>query len=132
MMFEKCVSGALVGAIGGGALGLVRGFLSNPGYIEKLTPRPECFDMDASAPKLFYDISKYRYVDETAYVEALHNVDSMFCLEKQLVLKEVTPQLTDPPSATQMAIRALTHLRDLRAKIPEEAMYEEMTDHIKA
>ena len=131
-MIEKVTSGICIGGILGGSYGMLRSFLSSPGYIEKLNPKPECFDIDPNVAKLFSDIARYRYVNEEAYVESIHNMDSLFCLEKQLQMGEVQPQITDPPSATQLAIRALTHLRDLRSQIKEEDMYKEMSEHIKS
>jgi len=67
-MIEKTLSGAVIGCIAGGAYGLFRGFLAQPGYAERLKPRPECFDMDSGAAKLFFDLAKYRYYDEEAFV----------------------------------------------------------------
>lgn len=123
---SKVGSGVVIGGLLGGSYGLLRGLLSSPGHIEKLDPRPKCFDMDPNVGKLFFDISKYRYVDENAFRESLHNMDALFCLEKQLQFGEAEPKLSDPPSATQMALRALTHLRSMRDKIAEDAMYEEL------
>ena len=91
------------------------------------------------APLFFFDgtflkssLGKYRYSDEEAYVEALHNMDSLFCLEKQIQLGEIKPEITDPPTATQYAVRALTHVRNLRAKIKEQVIYDEVTGFVKA
>ena len=86
-MLEKSLAGGAIGAVAGFSLGLVRGFLSQPGFIERLDPRPESFDVDASVAKVFFDLGKYRYVDEQAYVESLHNADSLFTLGKG-VLKD--------------------------------------------
>lgn len=130
-MIEKTLSGLVIGAIAGGSYGLLRGFLSQPGYAERLTPRPECFDMDADAAKLFHDLATYRFYDEEAYQEAMHNIDSLLCLEKQLLLKEVDPAITDPPTATQYGMRAFKHLRTLNGKIPEDAIYEQVKSIIK-
>lgn len=130
-MIEKTLSGLVIGAIAGGSYGMFRGFLAQPGYAERLKPRPECFDMDSGAAKLFFDLGKYRYYDEKAFVEALHNFDSLFCLEKQLILKEVEPAITDPPTAVQYGVRAFTHLRNLANAIKEEAIYEEVRGFIK-
>lgn len=131
-MLEKGASGMVIGAIAGASYGLLRGFMSQPGYVDKLQPRPECFDVDAKAPKLFYDLASYRYAGEEQYAEALHNVDALFCLEKQLQLGEVKPDITDPPTATQYGVRALTHLRTLRDAIHEEGVYEELSALIRA
>ena len=129
--FEKALSGAAIGATAGFAYGLLRSLLSQPGYNEKLDPVPECFDMDNSAAKLFYDLGKYRYNDENAYKEAMHNMDELFCLEKQLLLKEVPPRLTDEPEALQYGVRSLANVRALRAKIKEQNIYEEVTNIMK-
>jgi hypothetical protein len=130
-MIEKTLSGLVIGAIAGGSYGLLRGFLSQPGYAERIQPKPECFDMDSNAAKLFVDLAKFKYNDEDAYVEALRNFDSLFCLEKQLILKEIEPSLTDPPTAVQYGIRAFTHLRTMAGKIKEEAIYEEVRGIIR-
>jgi len=130
-MIEKTLSGLVIGAIAGGSYGLLRGFLSQPGYAERLDPRPECFDMDSNGAKLFYDLAEFRSYDEKAYVEALRNFDSLLCLEKQLVLKEVEPALTDPPTAIQYGVRAFTHLRNLASAIKEDAIYEEVRSLIR-
>lgn len=128
--FEKTLSGVLIGAIGGGCFGLLKSFLSQPGYAEKLVPKPECFT-DERAAKLFFDLAKYRFNDEEAYVEALHNFDSLFCLEEQLRTSEIKPSITDPPTAVQYGVRAFTHLRNLRSKIQEDNIYEEAGGIIK-
>lgn len=130
-VIEKSLGGALIGAIFGGSYGLIRTFLSRPGFLERLNPKPECFHMDAKIPKAFFDLAKYRHLDEQAYVEALHNFDSLLCLEEQLQLKEVEPQITDPPSATQLAVRGLTHFRSILDKVTEEAEYDEIMEIIK-
>jgi hypothetical protein len=130
-MLEKMFSGAVIGCIAGGSYGLFRGFLAQPGYAERLKPRPECFDMDSGAAKLFFELSKYRYYDENSFVEALRNFDSLFCLEKQLILKEVEPQIIDPPTAIQYGVRAFTHLRKMVGEIKEEAIYDEVRSLIK-
>lgn len=131
-MLEKAASGLVIGGIAGASYGLLRGFMSQPGYIERLNPVPECFDMDANAPKVFFDLANFRYIDEDAYLEAIHNIDALFCLEKQLQLREIVPQITDPPNAVQYGVRALTHLRTLCAKINEENIYEDVSNHIKS
>jgi len=130
-IIEKTLSGLVIGAIAGGSYGMLRGFLSQPGYAERLRPRPECFDMDDEAAKLFFNLAKYRYYDEKAYLEALRNFDSLLCLEKQLALKEVEPAITDPPTAREYGVRAFTHLRDLAMKIQENVIYEEVRGLIR-
>jgi hypothetical protein len=133
-MLEKAISGMAIGAIFGGAYGLFRGFVSQPGYVEKLQPRPECFEMDAQAPYVFYELGKFRFYHENAYQEAMHNMDSLFCLEQQLRNNEVKPQLTDPRTATQYAIRCLTQLRHLMKSVKEENIYNEIkkwTDQVE-
>lgn len=125
-MLEKAISGAAIGAIFGGAYGLFRGFTSQPGYVEKLVPRPECFSMDAQAGYVYFELGKFRYYDEQAYTESMHNLDSLLCLEQQLRNGEVKPAHGDPVTATQYAIRCLTNLRMLMKKVKEENIYEEI------
>lgn len=125
-MLEKAFSGAAIGAIFGGAYGLFRGFISQPGYVEKLQPRPECFDVDAQAAYIYYELGKFKYYDEKSYEESMHNLDSLFCLEQQLRNGEIKPKHGDPITATQYAIRCLTNLRILMKKVKEENIYEEI------
>jgi hypothetical protein len=130
-LIEKTIGGALIGGIFGGSYAIVRTFLSQPSFADRLTPKPECFDMDAKVGKAFFDIAKYRYVDEGIYVEALHNMDSLLCIEKQIHLGEISPCITDPPMALQTAVRVLTHLRSLRDKLEDNEPYEEMNGYIR-
>lgn len=130
-MIEKTLSGMAIGCIAGGSYGLLRSFLSQPGYAERIKPAVEAFDMDTNAAKLFVDLGKHRFYDEKAYIEALHNFDSLFCLEKQLILKEVKPDIKDRPTAIHYGVRAFNHLRKLSAKIQEECIYEEVRGILK-
>ena len=61
----------------------------------------------------------------------MHNVDSLFCLEKQINLGEVEPQITDPPTATQYAIRALTHLRRIQTLATDDLQNSDISEKIK-
>lgn len=131
-MLGKALAGAAMGTVVGGTLGVLRAFFARPGYAERLTPKPECFHMDESVAKAFFDISAFRALDEQSYQESLHNADSLLCLVEQLLRGEVKPQITDPGTATSYAVRSLTHLRTLRDKTQDEATYSEIANHIKS
>lgn len=61
----------------------------------------------------------------------MHNMDSLFCLEIQLRNKEVEPQLQDPVTAIDYAIRCLTQLRILKRDVQEQNIYDEIDKWIK-
>lgn len=129
---EKTLSGAAIGLILGGAYGFFRGFISAPGFLERLSPRPECFEVDQEAAKIFFELGKYRYHDEKAYVEALHNMDSLFCLELQLRHGEVKPQIQDPLTARDYAVRCLTQLRIMMHKVNEDNIHSEVKKWVQS
>lgn len=130
--FEKAFSGAAIGALLGGAYGCLRAFLSQPGYIEKLQPRPECFEMDCIAAKTFYELQQFKHYDEECFISALRNMDSLFCLEMQLNNGDIKPNIKDPLDARGYSVRCLTYLRRLRDKIPQENIYNVVMELIKA
>lgn len=130
-MLGKALAGAAMGTVVGGTMGVLRAFFAQPGYAERLAPKPECFHMDEDVSKAFFQLASFRTLDETAYVEALHNADSLLCVEEQLVRGEVKPSLTDPITATGYAVRSLTHLRALRDKTQDESVYAEIASNIK-
>jgi hypothetical protein len=84
---QKGMDGAkygLIGMIFGTLYGFVKGTANDQGLGIDLDPKPEAFDMDYSAPKLFYNLSKYRHLHEEAYCAALRYADALFLRERSI------------------------------------------------
>jgi hypothetical protein len=78
-----------------------------------LDPKPDAFDMDEQATRIFKAAAAYKHLAPAAYEEALLSTDSLLFLERGLATGASRGQLEDMPDAQNHAATALEQFERL-------------------
>ena len=100
-LLYKAIPGIVIGALAGGAITMIKSTFSTAGVQSKLQFKPESFDMDPACAELFLKLQQFRVLAPQHFDEAGSELDSLFCLEKQLMKREVEWNVSDHPTATR-------------------------------
>ena len=115
---EEILIDSIPGIIYGGLAGFF--LLGTKNYFDRdrnisknLTFEPEAFDQDRNIGEAFLRLQTYRAYDTKAFEEGGNEVDSLLCLEKQIINQEILPTLYHPMYGTRYARKAKAYLKQL-------------------
>jgi len=105
------------GLIGGLLYGTKHYFNRDKNMARKLHFEPEAFDQDRIIGESFLRLQKFRPYSPQAFDEGGNQVDSILCLEKQIMQKEIDPSMFHSMYATRYARSAYAYLKQLQDMI---------------